>query len=145
MKINIVAVGKLKEKYWVDAINEYSKRLSRFAEITVCEIPEGRSLIEEGKNILKKAVGYIIVTDIEGKALSSTEIADVISNNLIKGVSEFSIIIGSSEGLSDEVKNAADIKISFGKITYPHQLMRVIVFEQVYRAFTIINKLTYHK
>ncbi len=145
MKINIIAVGKLKEKYWVDAIREYSKRLSRFAEIAVVEIPEGRNLSEEGKNILKKSSGYVIVTDIEGKALSSIEIADVISNNLNRGISEFSIIIGSSEGLSAEVKNAADIRVSFGKITYPHQLMRVIIFEQVYRAFTIINRLTYHK
>ncbi len=145
MKINVIAVGKLKEKFWTDAINEYSKRLSRFAEITVIEIPEGRNIVEEGKNILKKCSGYVIVTDIEGKALSSKEIADVITNTLNKGISDFSIIIGGSEGLSEEVKNAADIRISFGKVTYPHQLMRVILFEQIYRAFTIINGLTYHK
>lgn len=145
MKINVIAVGKLKEKYLVDAIKEYSKRISRYSEITVIEIPEGKNLVEEGKAIIKKATGFIIVMDIDGQIVTSNEIASTISNCLSGGKSEFSVIIGSSEGLCDEVKSIADIRLSFGKITYPHQLMRVIVFEQFYRAITIIKGLTYHK
>lgn len=145
MKVNIIAVGKLKEKYWTDATVEYAKRISRYSQINVIELPEGKSLIEEGKAILKKATGYIIVMDIQGQIVTSEDIATTFSNCLSGGKSEFSIIIGSSEGLSEEVKSIADVKFSFGKVTYPHQLMRVIVFEQVYRAITIINGLTYHK
>lgn len=145
MKINVIAVGKLKEKYWSDAINEYSKRISRYSEISIIEIPEGKNLIEEGKAIIKKATGYIIVMDIAGLLVSSVDISTTLANCLSGGKSEFSVIIGSSEGLSDEVKSIADIKFSFGKVTYPHQLMRVIVFEQLYRAITIIKGLTYHK
>lgn len=145
MKIKIIAIGKLKERYWTEAIQEYAKRISRYGEISVIELAEGKNLTEEGKAIIKRATGYIIVMDIQGQIVSSEEIATTLSGCLNSGISEFSIIIGSSEGLSDEVKSIADIKFSFGKVTYPHQLMRVIVFEQMYRAITIIKGLTYHK
>lgn len=145
MKVNIIAVGKLKEKFWTDAITEYQKRISRYAEFKTTELPEGKSLIEEGKEIIKKLAGYVIVADIGGKLVSSTEFAQIFNEQMVKGKSEFSIVIGSSEGLSEEVKAYADLLVSFGKVTYPHQLMRVIMAEQVYRAVAINNNLTYHK
>lgn len=145
MKINLVAVGKLKEAYWTDAIKEYTKRIKRYADIYIIELAEGKNLLEEGKEIIKKLVGYVIVTDIGGKLISSTDFADLFATQMVRGNSEFTIVIGSSEGLCEEVKSKADILISFGKVTYPHQLMRVIVSEQIYRAITINNNLTYHK
>jgi 23S rRNA (pseudouridine1915-N3)-methyltransferase len=145
MKINIIAIGKLKEKYWKDALFEYQKRISRFADFQIIELPEGKNLTEEAKDIKKKLLGYLIVMDINGKIISSTDFADIFSEQLVRGKSDFSIIIGSSEGLSDEIKELSDIKISFGRVTYPHQLMRVILAEQVYRSLTINNNLTYHK
>lgn len=145
IKLNVIAVGKLKEKFWVDAVNEYIKRISRFAEINVIQIDEERTLMREGEEILRKAKGLKVVTDIKGKPIDSPGIAELISDASNKGTSEISFIIGSSEGLCDKVKQAADIRISFGAVTYPHQLMRVILCEQLYRAMTIINKITYHK
>ncbi len=145
IKLNVIAVGKLKEKFWVDAVNEYIKRISRFAEINVIQIDEERTLMREGEEILRKAKGLKVVTDIKGKLIDSPGIAELISDASNKGTSEISFIIGSSEGLCDKVKQAADIRISFGAVTYPHQLMRVILCEQLYRAMTIINKITYHK
>ena len=145
IKLNVIAVGKLKEKFWVDAVNEYIKRISRFAEINVIQIDEERTLMREGEEILRKAKGLKVVTDIKGKLIDSPGIAELISDASNKGTSEISFIIGSSEGICDKVKQAADIRISFGAVTYPHQLMRVILCEQLYRAMTIINKITYHK
>ena len=145
IKLNVIAVGKLKEKFWVDAVNEYIKRISRFAEINVIQIDEERTLLREGEEILRKAKGLKVVTDIKGKLIDSPGIAELISDASNKGTSEISFIIGSSEGLCDKVKQAADVRISFGAVTYPHQLMRVILCEQLYRAMTIINKITYHK
>jgi 23S rRNA (pseudouridine1915-N3)-methyltransferase len=145
MKVRIIAVGKLKEKYWTAAMQEYTKRISRYASVEIIEIAEGKNLDEEAKEIIKKTSGYVIVTDIYGKLVSSPDIAQVFAQQMVGGNSEFSIIIGSSEGLSDLVKSKADFTMSFGRITYPHQLMRVVVIEQVYRAITINNNLTYHK
>lgn len=145
IKINIVAVGTLKEKYWSDAISEYAKRISRFATFKIIETPEKRTPVEEGKEILKKISGYAIACDIEGEQLSSPRIADLFSSKMVEGTSEFCLIIGGSDGLSEEVKSACKRRVSFGKATYPHQLMRVILTEQVYRALTIMNNVTYHK
>ncbi|HOO22656.1 MAG TPA: 23S rRNA (pseudouridine(1915)-N(3))-methyltransferase RlmH [Clostridia bacterium] len=145
MKINVIAVGKLKEKYWTDAIAEYKKRISRYADFEIIELAQGRNLEEEGKEILKKLSGYVIVTDIGGKMLTSEEYAKIFADKLTNGISEFCIVIGSSEGLCDKVKERADLKMSFGKVTYPHQLMRVIIAEQTYRAMAINNNITYHK
>ena len=145
IKFRLIAVGKLKEKYWTDAVNEYVKRISRFGELSIIELPERRTLEEEGKEILQKVKGYLVVTDVGGELVSSEDIAKITDKAMSSGFGEISVVIGSSEGLSDEVKNAANKRISFGRVTYPHQFMRVIVCEQVYRALTILNGVTYHK
>ena len=156
MKINVVCVGKIKEKYFTDAINEYAKRISRFAEFKVIECAEFpvknqsaaevlQSVEKEGEKILECVKGYVILTVIDGKMLDSVEISRLMSVKMTEGVSEITFVIGGSNGVSDKVKNRADFKISFGKATYPHQLMRVILSEQIYRAFSIMNNLPYHK
>lgn len=158
MNINIICVGKIKEKYFTEAINEYTKRLSRFAKIHITELTdlkipanasakEENTIIEkEGSSIIAKisADDYVIAMCIEGKEFSSTDIAEKISDILMR-TSSITFIIGGSLGLSDAVKKRADLKMSFGPVTYPHQLMRVILLEQIYRAFKIINNETYHK
>ncbi len=145
MKINIVAVGTLKEKYWTSAIEEYAKRISRYASLKIIEVGEKRTVEEEGKEILRKSSGYLIAMDIDGKVVSSPDFSEIFAKNLVNGTSEFTLVIGGSEGLSDEVKKSCRERISFGRVTYPHQLMRVILTEQVYRALTIMNNVTYHK
>lgn len=144
MKIMLLAVGKLKEKYLTDAVNEYLKRLSRFCVVEVCELPEG-SITAEGEAALKKIKGLCVLFDIRGEQVSSTEFAEFFVSSLVNGKSEFTFIIGGSDGVSPEVKRRADKMISFGNVTYPHQLMRVIALEQIYRAMTINSGLPYHK
>lgn len=152
MKVNIVAVGKIKEKFFTDAINEYAKRLGKFCEFCIVEVDEASNVTsldlkkeKEGDLLLNKAKGYIIALDGKGKMLSSEDLAKTLDENMVNGVSEFSFIIGGSNGLSDAVKNKANVVVSFGKITFPHQLFRVVLSEQIYRAFTIINHINYHK
>ena len=143
-KINIVCVGKIKEKFYRDAVDEYLKRLSRFAKVEVREIAECRSLEEEAGLILKAAKGRIVALCIEGKKFSSEGFAEYIKELTDTG-SECTFIIGSSCGLSDDIKRRADIKLSFSDMTFPHQLMRVILLEQIYRAFMINGGGEYHK
>ena len=152
MKINIVAVGKIKEQFFTDAIKEYEKRLSKFCDLKIIEVQEAsnyKNLDEksklEGELLLGKSKGFLIALDGKSKQLSSEEIASVISEKMLNGISEISFIIGGSNGLSEEVLNKANLKLSFGKITFPHQLFRVVLTEQIYRAFTIINGMPYHK
>ncbi len=145
IKINIIAVGTLKEKYWTDAVAEYAKRISRFASFKVVEIAEKRKLQDEGKEIIKKITGYPIAFDIHGTETDSVGFSELIKKLLIDGKSEITFIIGGSDGLSEEVKNICEKRVSFGRVTYPHQLMRVIASEQIYRALTIMNNITYHK
>ena len=152
MKINIVAVGKIKEKFFTDAIGEYVKRLSKFCDFKIFEVAEAtnyKNLTEkseiEGELLLGKARGYVVALDGRGKMLSSEEIASTINDNMINGISEISFIIGGSNGLSKKVLAKANLTLSFGKITFPHQLFRVVLSEQIYRAFTIINGMPYHK
>ena len=152
MKINIVAVGKIKEKYLIDAIKEYSKRLSAYVVVNEFEIPEETSVLnlqskseKEGVKLLEKAKGFKVGLDSKGIQLDSKEISKLIHSNMVNGISEMSFIIGGSNGLSAEVCKKCDIMLSFGKITYPHQLFRVVLYEQIYRAFTIINGTPYHK
>lgn len=147
-----MAVGKIKETFFTDAIREYAKRLSKFCEFRVTEVEEATSLTnlqqkqeKEGDLLLTKAKGYIIVLDGGGKQISSEDLAKTLDDNMTAGVSEFSFLIGGSNGLSDKVKKCANQVISFGKITFPHQLFRVVLSEQIYRAFTIINHINYHK
>lgn len=148
-KVNIVCVGKLKEKYFAGAIAEYSKRLGKYAEFKIKELPdEADSVIaikKESDKILENLSGYTILLDICGEQISSPELSAIIDSAYTSGFSEVTFIIGGSNGVSDDVRRAVKKRISFGKVTYPHQLMRVILTEQIYRAFTIINNAPYHK
>lgn len=152
MKINIVAVGKIKEKFFVDAIDEYAKRLSKFCDFRIIEVDEFSQLeniqqkqAKEGEALLSKASGYLVALDGKGTVLSSDEMAKHMQAKMVSGVSEITFIIGGSNGLSKELKEKVNAVVSFGKITFPHQLFRVVLTEQIYRAFTIINHINYHK
>lgn len=152
MNITVICVGNLKEKFFRDACDEYIKRLGRFGKITVRELPEvqganGQDIEKEGKNIIKAIPkgSYIIPLCVEGKELSSPALAEKISTLGLSGTSEITFIIGGSDGLSHEVKALGDFRLSFSPMTFPHQLMRVILLEQVYRAFTINAGASYHK
>lgn len=158
MNINIISVGKIKEKYFTAAIEEYSKRLSRFVKLIVTEIPDERipdnasekeiEIVKEteGRKILSKLNenSFVITLCIEGKELSSEELAKKITD-ISMASSNITFIIGGSLGLSNAVKNKSQLRLSFGKITFPHQLMRVVLLEQIYRAFKINNNESYHK
>lgn len=159
MNITIVCIGKLKERYWTGAIEEYSKRLSKYCTLTINELKEERapdnpSKAEEtavkeaeGKNILKqiKNDAYVIALEIKGKELTSEDLAEKIQALGISGKSDLVFIIGGSIGLSDAVLSRADFRLSFSRMTFPHQMMRVILLEQIYRSFKIIKNETYHK
>lgn len=159
MKIKVVTVGKLKEKYLKDGIAEYSKRISRFAKLEMIELAdektpdkasesENQKILEiEGQRILSK-VGdrdFVIVLVIEGKTLSSEEFSKQLEEASIKGFSTLTFIIGGSLGLTQDVKKRANLSVSFGRLTLPHQLMRLVLVEQIYRAFTIQQGSPYHK
>lgn len=158
MNINVICVGKIKEKYFTDAITEYSKRLSRFVKLNIIEvadekIPDNASVKEmeivkkkEGERILSKlpSNSFAVTLCVEGKELSSTELATKLSDISMTS-SNITFIIGGSLGLSDDVKSASQLRLSFGRITLPHQLIRVVLLEQLYRAFKINNNETYHK
>ena len=159
MKIKVVTVGKLKEKYLKDGIAEYSKRISRFAKLEMIELAdektpdrasesENQKILEiEGQRILSK-VGdrdFVIVLAIEGKTFSSEEFSKQLEEASIKGFSTLTFIIGGSLGLAQDVKNRANLSISFGRLTLPHQLMRLVLVEQIYRVFTIQQGSPYHK
>ena len=159
MKITLICVGKLKEKYLTLGVEEYSKRLSKYCTLELIELADektpdnaGEALEEiikkkEGERILKalKEDSYCIALAIDGFMLSSTELADKNNTLGITGNSHISFIIGGSLGLSAEVLKRADYKLSFSKMTFPHQLMRMILLEQIYRAYRIINNQPYHK
>lgn len=156
IKINIVCVGKVKENYFADGIKEYTKRLSRFCDFNIIEIEEenfsringGTVAVikeKEGAKILPALKGYVIATAVEGKQISSDELARKITDLAARGESTVTFVIGGSYGLSDAVKNAAAEKISFSKMTFPHTLFRLMLTEQIYRAFAIIEGSAYHK
>ena len=159
MNITVICVGKIKEKYLKAAIDEYSKRQTRYCKLDIVELndektPDNASEKEEllikekeGNSILKhiKDNMYAIALDIQGKMISSEDLAQLISDSGIKGNSNLAFIIGGSLGLSKEVLNRADFKLSFSKMTFPHQLFRVMLLEQVYRGFRIIGGEPYHK
>lgn len=145
VKINIICVGKLKESYLTAAANEYVKRLSRFGKVEIVELSEKPTLKEEAENILRaKKGGYTIALAIEGKQCTSEQFAQKLQE-LIDCGETVNFLIGSSLGLDHSVKNASDELLSFSKMTFPHQLMRVILLEQVYRAFMIDSGAKYHK
>ncbi len=159
IKVTIIAVGKLKEKYLRDACAEYLKRLGVYAKVNVIEVNEERcsdnpsaTEIEnvkqkEGQRIIAKIpkASFVVPMCIEGTQYSSEDFAKKIEATAIAGNGEITFIIGGSFGLSDEVKALGKLKLSFGKLTLPHQLMRVVLLEQIYRAFSILNNSKYHK
>lgn len=159
MRISILAVGKIKEKYLRDAIAEYSKRLSRYCRLEVIEVadektPDKASEAEEvqirkteGQKLLHyiRENDYVIALAIDGKMLDSVELSKKIEQLGVSGESSIVFVIGGSLGLSDEILRRADYHLSFSKMTFPHQLMRVILLEQIYRSYRIINKEPYHK
>lgn len=150
ININIVCVGALKEKFWIDAVSEYGKRLSRFCKLKILELPQQekfdkqKCLEGEGDEILRAVRGYKILLDIEGKQFTSNELAKKIEKVSLSN-SEITFIIGGSYGVSENVKEQVDFRLSFGKITLPHNLARVVLVEQIYRAFMITSGNTYHK
>ena len=135
-KINIVCVGRLKEKFYADAVAEYCKRLKRFAQVFVRELPEKRTLAEEGELIRKELRGYTVALAPDGQKLSSEGLAEKM-RALSDAGKEVTFVIGSSCGLDQKVKDVCDFLLSFSDMTFPHQLMRVILCEQIYRAFMI--------
>lgn len=151
MKINIVAVGKIKEKFYIEAIDEYKKRLSKFCELNIIEVPEksfeqniDKKVQEESKLLFGACKGPIVLLDRQGRQISSPELSQIIDHFSMQ-TSTINFVIGGSNGVDEALKQSAKQTISFGKITYPHQLFRVVLTEQIYRAFTIINGLPYHK
>lgn len=159
MKITLVTVGKIKESYFTDAIEEYKKRLSRYCKLEIFQVADEKTpdhasaLLEEqikdkeGERILAllRADAYVVALAIEGQMATSEELAQKIGRLGVDGVSQIVFVIGGSLGLSKKVLNRADCALSFSKMTFPHQLMRVILLEQIYRSYRILNREPYHK
>ncbi|WP_066901086.1 23S rRNA (pseudouridine(1915)-N(3))-methyltransferase RlmH [Streptobacillus notomytis] len=153
LKINLICVGKIKEKYIIDGIEEFLKRLSKYVKINIIELKEEAdnninfSINKESRLLIEninKNSGYNILLDIKGENITSEKLAYKISN-LKLNYSEINFIIGGSNGYNDEVRKLADFKLSFSKMTFPHQLMRLILIEQIYRSICIENNIKYHK
>lgn len=147
--IKIICVGKIKEQYFTDAIKEYKKRLSKYTKLDIIELPDYnydtlKTINEEGKNILSKIndKDYVVTLEIDGRELSSREFSDFIEKNISRNIV---FIIGGSYGLSKEVVDRSNYSLSFSKLTFPHQLFRIILLEQIYRSFKIMNNESYHK
>lgn len=159
MKITVITVGKIKEKYLRDAISEYTKRLSKYCKLEIIEVADEKTpdqaseavedniRAKEGERILKcvKDDAFVITLEIQGKLLTSEELAEKIEKLGVQGTSHITFIIGGSIGLGKEVLSRSDFALSFSKMTFPHQLMRVILLEQVYRSYRIIKQEPYHK
>lgn len=159
MKITIIAVGKLKEKYWKQAIAEYEKRLSAYTKIDIIEVPDEKApetmsdkeieqvKEKEGQRILAKVKpqSTVITLEIQGKMLSSEGLAKELDQRMTQGTSDFTFIIGGSNGLHQDIMKRSNFALSFSKMTFPHQMMRVVLLEQVYRAFKINRGEAYHK
>lgn len=159
MKITILCVGKVKEKFYRDAIDEFAKRLSRYCKLEITEVSDEKTdeqaseneirIIKEkeGERLLKniREDAYVITLCIDGKQLDSEELSEKMEKLGIQGISHIYFVIGGSLGLSNEVIKRADFKLSFSKMTFPHQLMRVILLEQIYRGYRIMNHEPYHK
>ncbi|MCW9138024.1 23S rRNA (pseudouridine(1915)-N(3))-methyltransferase RlmH [Staphylococcus haemolyticus] len=159
MKITILAVGKLKEKYWKQAIAEYEKRLGAYSKIEMIEVPDEKApetmsdkeieqvKEKEGQRLLAKIKpqATVITLEIQGKMLSSEGLAKELQQRMTQGQSDFVFVIGGSNGLHQDVLNRSNYALSFSKMTFPHQMMRVVLIEQVYRAFKIMRGESYHK
>ena len=158
MNIKIITIGTIKEKYLKDGILEYIKRIKKYSNIQIIEISES-SLGDNSKKSIENALekeaieiiskinnkDYVITLDIGGKQISSVEFSKLIENEKNYGTNDFVFIIGSSHGLSDRVREISNYRLSFSKMTFPHQLMRMILLEQIYRTFKIVNNGPYHK
>lgn len=143
LNIKIICCGTLKENYLKDAVKEYEKRLSAFCKLSVQEIKE--DTLTASYSAVSAFKGYKIALCIEGNMLSSEQLAQRIDSVALGGNSDIAFVIGGSDGIAEETKKLCDLRLSFSKMTFPHQLMRVILLEQIYRAFTIINHRQYHK
>lgn len=151
--IKILCVGKIKERFFTDGIAEYEKRLNAFTKFSIVEVKEvntfdiNKNILEEGKNLLSKITEdeFVITLEINGKMIDSVELAKLIEEKLTYGFSKITFVIGGSNGLSDDVIRRSNYHLSFSKFTFPHQLMRLILTEQIYRALTILNNKEYHK
>ena len=150
MEIRIVTVGKIKEKYLCDGIAEYAKRLSRYCRLTFCQVADEKTpdKASEALNTLMKHIreqDYVIALAIDGKTLDSVELSQKIEKLGVSGISSIAFVIGGSLGLSESVLKRADYKLSFSRMTFPHQLMQMILLEQIYRSYRIMNHEPYHK
>ncbi|MGL4510990.1 23S rRNA (pseudouridine(1915)-N(3))-methyltransferase RlmH [Cetobacterium sp.] len=155
MNINIICIGKIKEKYILDGIQEFAKRMQAFGKLKIFELKEdgndsnrNMSIEKESKSILEtleKNKGFKILLDIQGKNFSSEDMALQIEKIGLNGDSTINFIIGGSYGVSEDIRKSADLRLSFSKMTFPHQLMRLILIEQIYRWFSIIKNTKYHK
>ena len=140
LNITVLCVGTLKEQYLRDAVKEYSKRIGGYARLSITETQNDRELIPK---LQKRA--YKIALCVEGKQLSSEELSEKMQDAAVNGYSDVAVVIGDSDGMGEDVKAACDFRLSFSKMTFPHQLMRVILLEQIYRALSIANNGKYHK
>lgn len=155
LNINVICIGKVKEKYINDGISEFAKRMQSFGKLSIIELKEfgndsdrESSIRKEAESILgalEKKKGFNILLDIGGQNFSSEEMAQKIENIGINGFSTINFIIGGSYGVSDDIRKVSNLSLSFSKMTFPHQLMRLILLEQIYRWFSIINNIKYHK
>lgn len=159
LKIDLIVLGKIKEKYLNEAIDEYKKRISRFASLNIIELKDrdkpdklsdaelDKIIDEESEEILTKIdeESFVITLEIAGKLLTSEEFAEEIKNVSVRGCSKITLIIGGSNGFNKKVSSKADLKLSFGRMTMNHKLMRVVLLEQIFRCFKIINNEAYHK
>ncbi len=159
IKISVICVGRIKEKYWTMAIDEYSKRLSRYCKLEIIEVPDEKTpddaseavcdqiKLREAERILKKLTegSFVCTLEIPGKRYTSEAFASFLDSSASKGISHIQFVIGGSLGLHDSVLKRSDMALSFSDMTFPHQMMRVILLEQIYRGFRINNGEPYHK
>ncbi len=147
LRIQLICVGKLKERFYIDACDEYDKRLQRYCALERLELPESGDLERDAAAILGRipAGSFVVALCVEGKPYSSEELAALLSEQALQGRSRVTFLIGGSDGLSDTVKKAADVRLSMSRMTFPHHLARVMVLEQIYRAFNILGGGKYHK
>lgn len=152
LKIRVVAVGGIKESFYREAVAEYVKRLGRWAKVEITETEEASHIEDsarkreaEAEGILRRIKGKTVLLDVKGKRVKSEEIAELLDRTALSGESEISFVIGGSNGVSPSVRSRADEVLSFGDITLPHQLFRVVLLEQLYRAETILHGASYHK